>query len=1099
MKYNVRYGIVALSLLAITSASAQKKKTAEPVKDNYPVNSATLNAFRFRNVGPALTSGRISDIAVNPTNSAEYYVAASAGGVWKTTNAGTTYNPVFDGQGSYSIGCVTIDPSNPNTVWVGTGENNNQRSVSYGDGIYKSEDGGKSWKNMGLTQSEHIGKIIVDPTDPNIVYVAAYGPLWSSGGDRGIYKTMDGGKTWRKILEVSVNTGFSEIHMDPRNDKTLYASAHQRQRSVFTYIGGGPETAVYKSTDSGHTWNKIMSGLPSGDIGRIALAVSPVNPDILYAMVEAREGGGTFISKDRGQSWQKRGSYSTSGNYYQRLFCDPKDADKLYAIDTYFGVSTDAGKTFTILGEKNKHIDNHVIWIDPKNTDHLLVGCDGGLYESYDAAENWEYKPNLPVTQFYKVATDNAFPFYHIHGGTQDNFSLGGPSRTTSSNGIMNSDWYFTSLGDGFESQVDQTDPNIIYAQAQYGSLVRYDRKTGEKLNIQPQEKEGEQAYRWNWDAPLVISRFDNKRLYFASNKVFRTDDRGNTWKVISPDLSRQIDRNKLTVMGKVWSVDAVAKNQSTDIYGNITTLAESSKDENLLYAGTDDGAIHVTSNGGESWTKLNLPQGVPENTYVNQLLASQHDKSTVYAVFNHHRYGDFKPYIYRSRDAGKTWTALQNNLPVRGTVYSVAEDHVNPDLLFAGTEFGVFVTIDGGSHWAQLKGGMPTIAIRDLEIQRRENDLVLASFGRGFFVLDDYSPLRQMKPADLEKEAIIYPVKDALMFMPDTRLGVRGKGFLGESLYTAPNPPIGATFTYYLKDDIKTIKEKRKEREQELIKKGQPPYYPTIDSLRLEDEQPEPHLLFTITDESGNVVRRLKAPAKKGLQRMVWDFRYSPTTPIDFTPFDESFAFSNPAMGQMALPGTYKVSMSKFEDGKYSQLTEPVSFKTVALNAATLPAEDQKAVAAFTSKLAGFVRVVNGTDQYRRELVNRVRYLKAAVLQTPNAPLDIATQLAALDKRLNAVNVPLNGDATKARREFETSPSVNGRLGSIMFQLWNSTSGIPGDYTTSYNIAEKQFSPIYAEIKSIGEEVKKIEATMEKSGAPYTPGRLPEWNAGMR
>jgi hypothetical protein len=388
----------------------------------------------------------------------------------------------------------------------------------------------------------------------------------------------------------------------------------------------------------------------------------------------------------------------------------------------------------------------------------------------------------------------------------------------------------------------------------------------------------------------------------------------------------------------------------------------------------------------------------------------------------------------------------------------------------------------------------MPTISIRDLEIQRRENDLVLASFGRGFFVLDDYSPLRQMKASDLDKEAIIYPVKDALMYIPDIRLGVRGKGFLGESLYNAPNPPVGATFTYYLKDDIKTIKEKRREKEQELIKKGQAPYYPSIDSLRLEDEQPEPHLLFTITDESGNVVRRLKAPAKKGLQRMVWDFRYSSTSPIDFTPFDESFAFSSPDMGQMALPGTYKVSMSKFEDGKYSQLTEPVSFRTVALGAASLPAEDQKAVASFSSKLAGFKRVVDGTDEYRRELVNRVKYLKAAVIQTPGASLDISTQLSALEKRLNAVNVPLNGDATRARREFETTPSVNGRLGSIMYQLWNSTSGIPGDYMESYAIAEKQFSPIYSEIKSIGEELKKIEAVMEKSGAPYTPGRLPDW-----
>ena len=1094
MKRFQRSGIAMMLMVCFAAANAQKK-TAGPVKDNYPLSSSTFSSLRFRNIGPALTSGRIADLAVNPSNTSEYYVASASGGVWKTTNAGITFTPVFDQQGSFSIGCITLDPSNPNTVWVGTGENNNQRSVSYGDGVYKSEDGGKSWRNTGLSKSEHIGKIMVDPTDPDIVYVAAYGPLWSSGGERGIYKTMDGGKTWRNILNVSIHTGFSEIHMDQRNSRVLYAVAHQRQRTVFTYIGGGPESAIYKSTDSGHTWNKIMSGLPSGDLGRIGLAISPVNPDVLYAMVEAREGGGTFVSRDRGQSWQKQGSFSTSGNYYQRLTCDPKNLDKLYAIDSYMGVSIDAGKSFTILGEKSKHIDNHVIWIDPANTSHLLVGCDGGLYESYDAAANWAFMANLPVTQFYKAATDNAFPFYHIHGGTQDNFSMGGPSRNNSTNGIMNSEWYFTSIGDGFESQVDQSDPNIIYAQAQYGSLVRYDKKTGERLFIQPQEKEGEPAYRWNWDAPLVLSRYDNKRLYSAANKVFRTDDRGSTWKVISPDLTRQIDRNKLTVMDKVWSVDAVSKNQSTDIYGNITTLSESGKDENLLYAGTDDGSIQVTFDGGGSWTKINLPQGVPENTYVNQLYASQHDKNTVYATFNQHRYGDFRPFIFRSRDAGKTWTSLVNNLPARGTVYSIAEDHVNPELLFAGTEFGIFVTIDGGGHWSQLKGGMPTIAIRDIEIQKRENDLILASFGRGFFVLDDYSPLRLLKTGDLAKDAMIFPVKDALMYIPDMTLGVRGKGFLGESLYTAPNPPVGATITYYLKGDIKTIKEKRQEKESDLTKKGQQVYYPPIDSLRLEDEQPEPFLLFTISDEKDNVVRRLKAPATKGLQRIVWDFRYATTSPVDFTPYDESFVFGGPDMGQMALPGNYKVGLSKFEDGKFSVLAEPIPFKAVALNAASLPPADQKSIAAFSTKLAEFKRVVDGTDEYRRELVNRVKFLKAAILQTPGASLTVSEQLNDISKRLNAVNIPLNGDMTMARREFETSPSINGRIGSIISSLWSSTSAMPGAYQEYYNIAETQFRPVYKEIKSIGEDLKKIEAVMEKNGAPYTPGRLPDWN----
>ncbi len=1096
MRINLRLPAVAALLCISLFSLGQKKAKApeQPAAASYPLSSSSFSALKLRNIGPAITSGRVSDLAVNPTNSSEYYVAAASGGVWKTTNAGITFTPVFDGQGSYSIGCVVLDPTNPNVVWVGSGEGNNQRSVSYGDGIYKSEDGGKTWKNLGLKQSEHIGSIAIDPNDPDIVYVAAYGPLWSSGGDRGIYKTTDGGKTWKNILNVSEHTGFSEIHMDPRNSKILYATAHQRQRKVFTYIGGGPESALYKSTDSGATWTKLTSGLPSGDVGRIAIDISPVNPDVLYAMIEAREGSGTYISRDRGQSWQKQSSVSTSGNYYQRIFCDPKNIDRIYAMDAYMQVSNDGGKTFQILGEKSKHIDNHVIWIDPANNEHYLVGCDGGLYESFDAGSNWLFKPNLPITQFYKVATDNGLPFYQVHGGTQDNFSLGGPSRTTSGNGIMNSDWYFTSIGDGFESQVDQSDPNIVYAQSQYGGLVRYDRKTGEILSIKTIEQEGEPAYRWNWDAPLVISKFDNKRIYHAANKVFRSDDRGNSWKQISPDLTKQIDRNKMEVMGRVWSVDAVAKNGSTDIYGNITTLSESPLDANMLYAGTDDGALHVTTNGGASWTAMSYPAGVPANAYVYQVLASQHDKNRVYAVFNQHRYGDFKPYFYRSNDAGKTWTALQNNLPERGSVYTVAEDHVNANLLFVGTEFGLFTSINGGTNWVQLKGGMPTIAVRDLEIQKRENDLVLATFGRGFYILDDYTPLRNMKMEDLQKEAMIYPVKDALMYIPSLPLGVRGKGFQGESFYTAPNPPVGATFTYYLKNDIKTLKEKRKEKEAELVKNKQPVFYPSIDSLKMEDMQPEPHIIFTITDESGAVVRRLKAPAKKGMNRIVWDFRYESTSPVNFSTFDESMVFSAPDMGQMALPGNYKVSMSKFEDGKYAPLTEPVSFKALPLAAGTIQVADTKSLGAFTTKLAELRRIVAGTESYRREQVSKLSYLKAAVQKTGAVPLDLAEQFVALDKRLDAAGVALNGDRAKASREFETPPSINQRLGRMTSALWSSTAADPAAYQDDYELVEKQFRPVYNEVKLIGEDIKKLEAALEKYKAPYTPGRLPDY-----
>jgi len=1092
------------SLLLLFSASlttfAQKKKTTTAATETKPadlLNSQVLAGLKFRCVGPAITSGRIIDLAVNPTNKHEYYVASAAGGVWKTTNAGVTYNPVFENEGSYSIGCVTIDPNNPSVVWVGTGENNNQRSVDYGDGVYRSDDGGKSWKNMGLKNSEHIGRIVVDPTNSNTVYVAAYGPLWSSGGERGIYKTTDGGKTWKNILSVSENTGFNEIHMDPRDPNVLYAAAHQRQRKVYTYVGGGPESALYKSTDGGATWNKSMTGLPKGDLGRIGLAISPANPDVVYAIVEAVDGAGLYKSTDRGSSWEKQSSYATSGNYYQRIIADPKNVDRLFAMNVYLGVSNDGGKNFKILGEKSKHVDNHIIWIDPANTDHYLVGCDGGLYESFDGAANWQFKPNLPVTQFYKVTTDNGFPFYHIHGGTQDNFSMGGPSRTLSTNGIVNSDWYFTSIGDGFESAVDQSDPNIVYAQSQYGGLVRYDRKSGEFFDIKPVELSGEAANRWNWDAPLIISQFDNKRLYVAANKVYRTDDRGNTWKAISPDLSRQVDRNKLTIMGKVWSVDAVAKNQSTDIYGNVTTVAESKLDQNLLYAGTDDGLIHVTTDGGQHWTKIDVDKiaGVPERTYVNQVIASQHDKNTLYVTFNHHRYGDFHPYVYRSRDGGKTWTAIQHNLPERGTAYTLAEDHVNPDLLFVGTEFGLFFSIDGGEKWTQLKGGLPTIAVRDLEIQKRENDLVLATFGRGFYVLDDYTPLRNLKREDLDKQAVVFPVKDALMYVPSVPLGVRGKGFQGESYYTAPNPPVGAVFTYYLKDKLKTLKEKRKEAETEKIKRGDAPYYPSMDTLRMEDVQPEPYLLFTVSDEQGNVVRRLKAPSAKGINRVVWDFRSAPYGPIDFAPFDESFVFSAKEAGYLAMPGTYAVSLSKFEDGQFTELVPAQRFKAVAVNTGSLPVADLKTVDDFSKKVAELRRVAAAADEYREELANKIKYMKQAVLQTPRLSLGTSKTIYELEKRLMDINTVMNGDASLAKREFETSPSLNGRINNIIGGLWNTTAAPSTTYLQSYEVAAKEFAPLLTDLKKIGGEIKALDELLEKSGAPYTPGRVPVWN----
>ncbi len=1085
--------IVLFYNLSCTVAQTPTVTKPETKKDD--LNAATFSGLKFRSIGPAVTSGRVVDFAVNPKNHSEYYVAVGSGGVWKTVNHGVSYQPIFDTQGSYSIGCVTLDPNNANVVWVGSGENNNQRAAAYGDGVYKSEDGGKSWKNMGLKTSEHIGMIAVDPTNSDVVYVAAYGPLWSEGGERGLYKTTDGGKTWKQVLAISKYTGVNEVHIDPRYPNIIYATAHQRMRQVFTYINGGPESALYKSTDGGATWNKLTSGLPSGELGRIGMDISPVNPDVLYAMVEASErSGGIYRSMDRGASWTKMSDYTTSGNYYCELFCDPKNVDKIYAPDVFFMTSDDGGKTMYRLGENFKHVDNHVIWVNPNDTNHYLVGCDGGIYESYDKGKNWHFKENLSVTQFYKVTTDNTAPFYNVYGGTQDNFSLGGPSRTISENGIPNSDWFVTCGGDGFESAVDWKDPNIVYAQSQYGGLQRFDKKSGESVSIKPTEGDNEPAYRWNWDAPLFVSQYSHTRIYFAANKVFRSDDRGDSWQVISPDLSRQIDRNKLPVMGRVQSIDAIAKNGSTDIYGNITTLAESKFSENLLYAGTDDGLIHVTNDGGKTWVKSENFPNVPERTYVNQIIASQHDRNVAYACFNHHRYGDFKPYVHKTTDGGKTWTPIQGNLPEKGTVYTIAEDHVNANLLFVGTEFGVFFSIDGGKTWTQLKGGLPTIAVRDMDIQKRENDLVLATFGRGFYVLDDYTPLRNMKKDDLAKPATIFPIKDGLMFVESSPLGVRGKGFLGESHFMTPNPQVGAVFTYYLKDDIKTLKEKRQDIEKEKIKKNESVFYPSVDSMRLEDMQPAPYILFTITDESGNIVRRLKAPAKKGLQRLVWNFRYASNAPAGSQAPDPENVFANSETGYLAMPGTYNVSMSKFEDGLYSELVPPQSFKCVPLNNATLAATDKKEYDAFCKKITEIRRVMGGVTQFNSDLNNRLRLIKSVVLDAPKVPLSVHNQIYALEKRMIEASRTLFGDATLGRREFETLPSIPQRIMTIQSSLWGATSAPSQANKTNYEIAAKQLSTVLKDLKAINSDIQTIEKELDKADAPYTPGRVLEW-----
>jgi len=1095
MKNFLRLMILLIWIGGIAFAQKRKKDQQLSTETASILNSDVVSGLKFRSIGPALTSGRIADFAVREDKPSEYYVAVASGGVWKTTNSGTTWKPIFDEQGSYSIGCVALDPNNHHVVWVGTGENNNQRSVAYGDGVYKSLDGGENWIHMGLKNSEHVSKILIDPNNSSVVYVAAYGPLWSAGGDRGVYKSIDGGETWQAVLQISEHTGIADLVMDPRDPNVLYAAAHQRRRHVYTYISGGPESAVYKTVDGGETWTKQTKGLPEVDLGRIGLAVSPINPDYVFAMVEAADDkGGFFRSVNRGETFTKLSDYTTSGNYYVEIFCDPVDINRIYSMDTWFHISDDGGKSFRKLNERWKHVDNHAFWVNPNDPDYYLAGCDGGIYESWDAGDNWHYKSNLPVTQFYKVSTDNAEPFYHVYGGTQDNFSMGGPSRTINSSGIVNADWYITNGGDGFETQVDPEDPNIVYAQSQYGYLVRHDKKSGESTSIRPVERAEDEPYRWNWDAPLLISPHSNTRLYFAANRLFKSDDRGNSWQVISPDLTRQIDRNTLPVMGIVWGVDAVAKHLSTTIYGNIVALSESPKKEGLLYVGTDDGLVQVSEDDGQKWRKQSSFPGVPDRTYVNMLLASQHDEQVVYAAFNNHKNGDFKPYLLRSSDKGSTWQSISGDLPARGSVYAIAEDHVNPNLLFAGTEFGVFFTVDGGQKWTQLKGGLPTIAIRDMEIQKREDDLVLATFGRGFYILDDYSPLRTLSETALEKEADIFPIKDSWMYIEATPLGLKGKSFMGESYYAAENPPAGAVFTYYLKDEIKTLKKQRQEMEKELREKGEQPPYPAKEELRREDDEQKPYLLFTIQDAEGNVVNRIKQKPEKGINRVAWNFRYPSVSPAVLAK-QEASIFGSEDQGPLALPGKFTVSLAKVVDGNISELVGPQAFNCKTLGMSTLPAPDKAALLAFQEEVSELRRVVLGTNNYLRTLSERLNLMEVAVKEGPSVSENLLTQIRKLEKEIAEINRQLRGDRSLSSRQYPTDPSVIERIGGVVYGLWETSSAPTETMKQSIQVAEYQFDDLYAKIKSIGEtDIVALQKQLEAAGAPYTPGILPEW-----
>jgi photosystem II stability/assembly factor-like uncharacterized protein len=927
-----------------------------------------LKSFELRSIGPGLATGRISDIAIDAKNPSVWYVASSFGGLWKTANRGITFTPIFDDGGSFTLCCIVIDPKNSDVLWLGTGEHNSQRSAHFGDGVYKSTDAGKTWKRMGLVTSEHIGRIAIDPRNTGTVYVASQGPLWSAGGERGLFKTTDGGTTWTAILTISPDTGVTDVVLDTKNPDVVFAAAYQRRRAVGQMIGGGPEGGIFKSTNAGKTFTRLTKGLPKGDMGRVGLAIDGrKSPATLFAIVDAkRDESGFYRSDDGGNTWARIGKmtppagrgggggrgaaapatpppaapaggraatgraaaagaapgaaagaaagaqaaaqpaalpagrgggpaddwYRNGGaQYYHKLFVDPWRPDTIYSINVNMERTTDGGKNWSQTGWESTgvHVDHHVLTFDPTDKRHMLLGNDGGVYESYDEGATWRFFTNLPVSQYYRVSTDNSKPFYRVCGGTQDNWSHCGPSRTMNRWGIRTSDWFVVAGGDGFQSRNDPEDPNIVYASSQDGNISRLDLRTGVSKSIRPPQSRGARGAfggggedamastppagqpgaagaqpaaaaqaggrgaggqagaqagpgdRANWDAPYIISPHSSKRLYWASNKLYRTDDRGDTWTAVSGDLSRNLNRDEIPIMGKLWPADSIARNTSTTALSNIVSVDESPLLEGLIYVGTDDGLVQVTENGGKAWRKIEQFPGVPQWTYVTDVFASPRDVNTVFATLNNWQRGDYKPYIVKSADRGKTWTNISGNLPDRHDVWAIVQDHVNGDLLFAGTEFGLFVSVDGGARWTQLKGGMPTIQVRDLTVQRRESDLVLATFGRGFYILDDYSALRDVNAKSLADDTRLFPLRDAYSYsiLGMAPAGTAGIGAMSGN-WTTPNPPFGAVFTYSVKQDLAA----------------------------------DAKLVLTISDDTGKQVRRLDLDKTAGLRRIAWNLR---------------------------------------------------------------------------------------------------------------------------------------------------------------------------------------------------------------------------------